>query len=371
MKPLTDNIMNSSAKRPVYKILLSNIKPKLIIPENVIDEIKFLNHSNESNEWSGVLFYTVEGDLDDVSKMICTAKAVYLMDIGTSGYTSYKFDSTVVDFLDQKSEELGIDAMELYETWKIGHIHSHHNMPPKPSHTDAEEVEDNIKNHKGYLTLIVNNFLKMTALMSTFTVIEVVTLTKSINFKDQEFSKKYIDAEVEGILKHEVDIELGNVVVPINKKFEDRLVELKSKKAAPVSLVVVNSMNHYEKEKDFKNTLQNLDKTSKKPSSFSLLVELLTSTEPTNTKINTRSMVDILGHITKLYKTYDWYITKLRSNFVQKEYDDIEGIELLKAFILILKPLPVTTLQTRVINMFESLIVELERKLANDLMNYR
>ena len=370
--------MNTDVKqKPVYKTLLSNIKPKLIISQNVIDEIRYLNSQNQTNEWSGVLWYTIEGDMNDVSTLICTAKAIHLMDIGTSSYTKFKYDDTVMAFLDSKIEELGLDEMDTWENWKHGHIHSHHNMQPTPSTTDAEEIEDNIRNHPAYLTLITNNFLKMTALLSTFNTIKVVTLTQSINFKGELYEKRYEESFKEGLLKHEVDIEFENVV--INDSFKKRCADLIEKqKVNPVSLSIFHKdnfdrrepvlHNHYESERSFKKIKDVLATTAKKKDAFSLLVALLTSTESTETKINKHSLVDILIHINKK-KGFDNYIKIIRTNFLIEDYDDIEAIELLKRFIKLLQPLPSSKPRTRLMNLFGVLVENIEKNLANDLIN--
>lgn len=359
-------------KRPVYKTLLSNIKPKLIIPQNVIDEIKYLNSQNQNNEWSGVLWYTIEGDMNDVSTLICTAKAIHLMDIGTSNSTKFKYDNTVMAFLDSKIEEFGLDEMETWENWKHGHCHSHHNMQPTPSSIDDEEIEDNIKNHPAYLTLITDNSLKMTALLSTFTSIKVVTLTQSINFKGQPYEKRYEESFPEGLLKHEVDIELEKIVV--NDSFKNRCADLIEKKKAPLQNALMHHHrnyygNYYDSEKAFKETKNVLATTAKKPDAFSLLVALLTSTEPTNVKINKLSLVDILNHVNNKKKDLDKYIKNIKANFLIEEYDDVEAIELLKMFIKLIQPLPVSKLRTRLINLFETIVISVERNLVNDIVN--
>jgi len=369
-------------KRPLYKTLLSNAKPKLIISQNVIDEIKYLNSQNENNEWSGVLWYTIEGDVNDVSTLVCTAKAIHLMDIGTSGFTKFKYDSSVMAFLDSKIEELGLDEMETWENWKHGHCHSHHNMSPTPSPTDGEEIEDNIKNHPAYLTLITNNSLKMTAILSTFTSIQVVTLTKSTDFKGQPYEKRYIESFDEGLVKHEVDIEFEKVIV--NDSFKNRCADLIEKKKDPLPNIAVYKngiysgiySNHHNTERSFKDVLASVATTAKKPDAFSLLVALLTSTESTNIKINKstnikinkHSLADILIYMNKK-KDLDSYIKTIKANFLNKDYDDVEAIELLKMFIKLLQPLPVSKLRTRFINLFGTIAEGIEKNIANDIVN--
>lgn len=75
------------------------------------------------------------------------AKYIFLMDIGTAGFTEYETDTDIVDMYDNVE-----DAMDL----KIGHIHTHHTMSTFFSGTDNEELQDNVDKHNYYLSLIVN-----------------------------------------------------------------------------------------------------------------------------------------------------------------------------------------------------------------------
>lgn len=80
------------------------------------------------------------------------------MDIGSSGYTEYEVDTDVTDFMMEKIME--------NEDWlniKVGHIHSHNTMGVFFSGTDNAELNDNCPLHNFYLSLIVNNYMEMTA----------------------------------------------------------------------------------------------------------------------------------------------------------------------------------------------------------------
>lgn len=81
------------------------------------------------------------------------------MDKGSSAYTSYEFTEDVAGFIMEK-------IMSGEPNWanpKIGHIHSHNTMGVFFSGTDKDELHDNVANHNFYVSLIVNNFMDMTA----------------------------------------------------------------------------------------------------------------------------------------------------------------------------------------------------------------
>lgn len=100
-------------------------------------------------EWSGVLFYSVQGTIKEPQGLVLTVEDIFPMDKGTTGYTNYSFsDPKLADYVmgDTYNPE-----------WKIGHIHSHHSMGVFFSGTDMEELHDNSEFHNYYLSLIVNN----------------------------------------------------------------------------------------------------------------------------------------------------------------------------------------------------------------------
>lgn len=104
-------------------------------------------------EWSGVLFYTTEGEFGEENFKV-TAEEVYLMDIGTSSFTGYDYEPDLIEYM-MKNPKL----MDMHK----GHIHSHNTMPVFFSGTDTAEIHDNSEFHNYYLSLIVNNKNEMTA----------------------------------------------------------------------------------------------------------------------------------------------------------------------------------------------------------------
>ena len=95
------------------------IKVKLIISKKVSDQIKYLCKLIPAHEWSGNLFYEVEGSIKDIPNMVLKAVDILPLDKGTATYTSTTTDSRFIDFIMQRPD---------LEECKIGLIHSHNSM---------------------------------------------------------------------------------------------------------------------------------------------------------------------------------------------------------------------------------------------------
>jgi len=147
-----NNITVQKTKKPEinYPIVTSEKKGKLIISSELKSQIDLFHLIAGSTEWSGILLYNVtKGDIENPKDLLIETKAMFPMDIGTPGYTEYDYDERVLDMYD-------LYPNALTEEWRLGHIHTHHNMGAYFSGTDLQELKDNIDNHAYYLSLIVN-----------------------------------------------------------------------------------------------------------------------------------------------------------------------------------------------------------------------
>lgn len=93
---------------------------KLIIPQEVEAKIRHLCNRVHEVEWSGTLFYKVEGSLNDNS-LVATCIDIFVMDIGTSAYTEYNESPDIISYMWEHPELLEEGVFE-------GLIHSHNNM---------------------------------------------------------------------------------------------------------------------------------------------------------------------------------------------------------------------------------------------------
>lgn len=89
------------------------------MPEKVFNQIRYLCREIAKVEWSGVLYYKVEGSIKDPANMVLTLEEILPLHKGTSGYTEYEFGDAFVEHM-MENEHL--------EDCKMGHIHSHNTM---------------------------------------------------------------------------------------------------------------------------------------------------------------------------------------------------------------------------------------------------
>lgn len=150
--------MSTSIKAQLERVQLKDTQIKLVINQRIYDQIRYLCKEIALVEWSGVLFYSVQGSIKDPENMVITIEDILPMHKGTSGYTEYALDERVISYMMEN------ETME--KDWKMGHIHSHNSMKVFFSGTDWSELEDNSPNHNFYTSLIVNNKMEFCAKVS-------------------------------------------------------------------------------------------------------------------------------------------------------------------------------------------------------------
>ena len=185
----------------------------LHIPDDVMDKIKYLCKHMPKEEWSGVLFYAVEGSIQKTGNVKITIKDLYLMDKGTGGATAFDWDETIVEYR--------MNHMETID-YKIGHIHSHNTMQVFFSGTDWEELNDNCPLHNYYLSVIVNNFMDIKAKIA-FTGIQAENYTcKDENGKDYVIRVKSEHPEVK-MLVYDCEVFTSVHTVTVAEEFDTRM----------------------------------------------------------------------------------------------------------------------------------------------------
>lgn len=121
---------------------------KLHIPQNVEAKIRHLCSLVHEVEWSGVLFYRYKGNFDDGS-FEATCVDIFVMDIGSSGYTEFKESPDIISYrIDH--DLLDSDVQEAL-------IHSHNTFNAFFSGTDINTLTEEGSNSNHFLSLIVNN----------------------------------------------------------------------------------------------------------------------------------------------------------------------------------------------------------------------
>lgn len=122
-------------------------KVNVHVSNKVYDKIRTLCSKISKVEWSGCIFYSIEGSLLKPSEIKIEIIDLIPLDRGSTTFTEYSFDERVMQYM------MKMDYFEL----KIGHIHSHHSMATYFSGTDLSELNENSENMNPYLSIIVNN----------------------------------------------------------------------------------------------------------------------------------------------------------------------------------------------------------------------
>lgn len=205
-------------------------KIKLILNDENLHKIMYLCKNIPREEWSGVLFYSVEGSIKKPETMVLTIQDILPLDKGTAGYTSYSLDNRFVEYMMENEE-----AMD----WKVGHIHSHNVMGVFFSGTDNAELKDNAPNHNFYLSMIVNNYMDMIAKIAiqgtSFKSIPKVPVI-ALDEEGEKYTIEKKDFKVGStfIYTHDCEIESNVKQVIVNDIFGKKVEDILKPKPVPV-----------------------------------------------------------------------------------------------------------------------------------------
>ena len=93
----------------------------LVIPDKVESKIRFLCNNISKVEWSGVLFYSVNGSFENKDLQI-VCEDIFQMDEGSSAYTEFIMSPDVISYMVDNPELMNDNVYQ-------GLIHSHNEMP--------------------------------------------------------------------------------------------------------------------------------------------------------------------------------------------------------------------------------------------------
>jgi hypothetical protein len=196
------------------------------------EQVKFLCDKIHTVEWSGILFYTMVGEFPNIQKI--TLEEIFLMDKGSSVYTSYEFDSNIVNYI--------MDNPKLSEC-NIGHIHSHNTMSTFFSGTDMDELKENCFNHINYLSVIVNNMGSITGKMVMVTQLETdlkLPIKGSSNFINLN---KKLKQNI--LLIKDCEFPLVPTSPLLTTFFKDRFETINKKPVFQTGYPYINNYNHF------------------------------------------------------------------------------------------------------------------------------
>lgn len=156
-----------------------------------------------NKEWSGFIFYRVEGSIEQPETLLLTVEDLYLMDIGVQSYTSY----TLADH----PQIMGYMTRNGLLMHRWGHVHSHNNMEVFFSGTDLSELADNTPQHMMYLSIITNNKTNFDGRLC-YQVKETVKTIRTTRLKadgNLDYREEAIETvqekEIEGTVSHKID----------------------------------------------------------------------------------------------------------------------------------------------------------------------
>lgn len=181
-----------------------------------MEQIKYLCSRISKVEWSGILFYTVKGDIEK-ENLDMVAEFIYPMSKDSSAYTSFNYDENVMKFMMGNPETMGM---------RQGLIHSHNSMGSFFSQTDMSELCDNAKNHQFYLSLIVNNAMDFVARVGILVEKEVVlTGTRKFRGASGMVNKPFNISKTEKILEY-YNCDIFTYDLEVDKWFTDRVSQI-------------------------------------------------------------------------------------------------------------------------------------------------
>lgn len=206
-------------KTKIDKILNLDRKVTTVVTPKFEQQYQYLCKKINTVEWSGILFYTVEGTVSNIKKV--TLEEIFLMDKGTGVTTDYSFDEEVVEHMMNNP---------YLQQYRIGHVHSHNNMGTFFSGTDMDELKDNASNHLFYLSIIVNNYNSIVGKVAIFSE---ATIPSKFKVKNEEGADSYINLqlnqEVENALLVYDCVFEENPFELIEESFKDRLKKIIAK----------------------------------------------------------------------------------------------------------------------------------------------
>lgn len=202
----------------------------LSIPEEVINKIKLLCQRFPKLEWSGVLFYKVEGSIKEPDTMKITLKDIFLMDIGSKAYTAFDWGEDIVGFRMDHPEYLEDDII-------LGHIHSHNDMQVFFSGTDWSELNDNSPQFNYYLSVIVNNYLEVKAKIAT--IGSMPSIYKAKDEMGVDYDLHITNATPKPIMfVYDCVPEVISPLISVPDEFVNRIAEIEKKKRTEQAKVV-------------------------------------------------------------------------------------------------------------------------------------
>lgn len=210
---------------------IKNNKPnnyKLIVTETLEEKIRLMCSKSWETEWSGILFYKVEGDFSsDDLKITCLDCKI--LDIGTLGATEFEMNESICAYMVHN------DLCDCY----MGLIHSHNNLATFFSQTDLDTLASEGQNTNNFVSLIVNNKGDYTAAITRKVKIKKHEKNISYTLFDKQINQSLVTEEKEIIEYTEVKVLISRTEQVYNSTMED-IAEIKKAKEKEKLLKTLN-----------------------------------------------------------------------------------------------------------------------------------
>lgn len=229
--------------KPILELIHKQDVFKILISENTEKKIRFLCKNIWDVEWSGILFYKIEGAFEDKS-LVIRCIDLFQMDIGTSGYTEFNVSPDMATYM--------VDHPELLEEGVYqGLIHSHNNMATFFSGTDTATLSAEGNDMAHFVSLIVNNAGKYTAAITRkYKCVQTVSEKYTYPTWKGQISEgiETFNIEEEKLEWFNLDVVFENISSSFEAEMIERINEIKeAKKKAIVPTYKNENYPQYEK----------------------------------------------------------------------------------------------------------------------------
>lgn len=194
---------------------------KIIITKELEKKIRFVCSKVSKVEWSGVLFYTHEGEFDDGS-LVITAQDMIVLDIGNGASTEFKCSNPDVITYMVDNDLLDCDNAL---------IHSHNDMATFFSSQDQAMLVQEGTDRNVFVSLIVNNAGTYTAGITRKIASKIVEEKCYKTFGNKEICKPVESYDTQYIEWYNLEI-IKEEDTPEFPELQDRLLQIAEHKKA-------------------------------------------------------------------------------------------------------------------------------------------
>lgn len=217
--------MDTITQESKTSLILKSDVFKLKITESLENKIRQCCKESWNTEWSGVLFYTIEGSFKDNNiEVIC--EDLLVMDVGSKTFTEFEESADIISYM-VDNDLLGT---------KRGLIHSHNTFSTFFSSTDQETLLSEGLKRDNFVSLIVNNEgIYSASITRKCTSIITAKYSSTYDFENTsiDYESKYKDSSNTFIEYFKLDITIEGAQVITN--IIDRFKTLKEKKIITIA----------------------------------------------------------------------------------------------------------------------------------------